>query len=326
MTPSTLNDVHFVLSLLADRFVCGGSALTMGRGISRKRLALIDALPTYPDKEASLLSKEIAAYRRAKSVLNSEQSLNTKTLLQAHACFHSKKFKMGRIRTTQNWIGESLEKARYVPPSPGEITPLLSEWFNGVNSENNSLEKAILHYAKFVLLHPFPDGNGRVARAIFDVLTTRLNEAVLPLAFYRLHVDESRYISALHAFGTKTDLAATHDYWIEAITWSKKIHANAKQIIQSSQQNMRSKLGMFAMTHEEAQMLNYLWMKPIVTPSLLQQTFKWNNLVCETLLQKFCHLGLLTAKRLKHSNNQLIFVCEAVFQSVGKTDALILNK
>ena len=45
----------FSLSLIADRFLCGGSALTTGRGVSSKRLALVEAIPGYPDVEALLL-------------------------------------------------------------------------------------------------------------------------------------------------------------------------------------------------------------------------------------------------------------------------------
>jgi Fic family protein len=49
----------------------------------------------------------------------------------------------------------------------GEMKAFLS-WFNGTN-ENDWVVKASLAHLWFVTLHPFDDGNGRIARAIADM-------------------------------------------------------------------------------------------------------------------------------------------------------------
>jgi Fic family protein len=67
------------------------------------------------------------------------------------------------------------EKLHYSAPEagkvPGEMATFLS-WFNADNVPDPILKAAIAHIW-FVLIHPFADGNGRIARAITDMLLAR---------------------------------------------------------------------------------------------------------------------------------------------------------
>ena len=71
------------------------------------------------------------------------------------------------------------EKVHYEAP-PSETVPKNMEqflqWLNGDSSKNNLLKAAIAHLW-FVAVHPFDDGNGRLARTITDMLIARLNGA-----------------------------------------------------------------------------------------------------------------------------------------------------
>jgi Fic family protein len=46
------------------------------------------------------------------------------------------------------------------------------EWFNAENGIDNVLKAAIAHFW-FIIIHPFDDGNGRIARALTDQLLAR---------------------------------------------------------------------------------------------------------------------------------------------------------
>lgn len=63
------------------------------------------------------------------------------------------------------------------------------EWVNGVTSES-PLIKAGLGHLWFVTLHPFDDGNGRIARAIGDLLLARADGS--PQRFYSLSAQIQR--------------------------------------------------------------------------------------------------------------------------------------
>ncbi len=65
---------------------------------------------------------------------------------------------------------------------PSEIKRFL-EWANAKDDVDSVLKAAIAHFW-FVTLHPFDDGNGRIARAIADLFLTRADG--LPQRFYSM--------------------------------------------------------------------------------------------------------------------------------------------
>jgi len=63
------------------------------------------------------------------------------------------------------------ERVHYMAPPPGDVNDLMEEflyWFNHTSGMTNIVKSAISHLI-FVSIHPFDDGNGRIARAIADL-------------------------------------------------------------------------------------------------------------------------------------------------------------
>ncbi len=50
------------------------------------------------------------------------------------------------------------------------------DWYNQDNHVDGVLKAAIAHFW-FIIIHPFDDGNGRIARAISDMLLARSEES-----------------------------------------------------------------------------------------------------------------------------------------------------
>jgi Fic family protein len=64
------------------------------------------------------------------------------------------------------------EKVHYTAPPSSDMEVLMQEfllWLNQ-NNQQSSIHKAIISHLYFVLIHPFDDGNGRIARAITDYI------------------------------------------------------------------------------------------------------------------------------------------------------------
>ena len=78
----------------------------------------------------------------------------------------------GEYRRVQVYI----EKAEYVPPPPFEIPQLMHElisWYRTNKRKLHPLELAVVFHTKFVTVHPFTDGNGRVGRALLNFVLRR---------------------------------------------------------------------------------------------------------------------------------------------------------
>jgi Fic family protein len=114
------------------------------------------------------------------------------------------KIEVGRYRTGEMQIVSGAmgkEKVHYeaVPAASvkSEMDQFL-DWFNHETSLDPVLKAALAHFW-FIIIHPFDDGNGRIARAISDLLLTRAENN--PERFYSMSsqilVEKKQYYEVL---------------------------------------------------------------------------------------------------------------------------------
>jgi Fic family protein len=117
----------------------------------------------------------------------------------------------GQIRTEQNWIGtdpHSPKSADFVPPPPAEVERLLEDLCVFLNRVDlpPAAQAAVAH-VQFETIHPFPDGNGRVGRALIGTMLSRggLCRDVVPPISLVLAGRKAAYVEALTAFRFEDD-------------------------------------------------------------------------------------------------------------------------
>ncbi len=94
------------------------------------------------------------------------------------------KYRSGIMQVVSGTMGR--EKVHYVAPAPERIEEEMERFFDWVNAENDldPVLKAAIAHLWFVTIHPFDDGNGRMARAITDMLLARADKS--ELRFYSM--------------------------------------------------------------------------------------------------------------------------------------------
>lgn len=83
------------------------------------------------------------------------------------------KYRTGRMQIVSGGMGN--EKVHYEAIEPKLVKVQMDNflnWFNNNHSLDPVLKAAIAHFW-FIIIHPFDDGNGRIARAITDMLLAR---------------------------------------------------------------------------------------------------------------------------------------------------------
>jgi len=93
-------------------------------------------------------------------------------------------YRNGEMQVVSGPMGK--EKVHYQAPSYKIVKQEMDRFLNWLNSEikiDFVLKAAIAHFW-FIIIHPFDDGNGRVARAISDMLLARSENS--PQRFYSL--------------------------------------------------------------------------------------------------------------------------------------------
>ena len=126
---------------------------------------------------------------------NHDQALTHERLFGWHAALFPSgyssihKIEVGCYRTGEMLIVSGAmgkEKIHFEAVSPALVNEEMDKflnWFNGKSSIDPVLKAAIAHFW-FIIIHPFDDGNGRIARAITDLMLTRADG--MPERFYSM--------------------------------------------------------------------------------------------------------------------------------------------
>lgn len=109
------------------------------------------------------------------------------------------RYRDGEMQVVSGPLGK--EKVHYQAPSPETVKEEMDRflgWFNGETKMDPVIKVAIAHFW-FIIIHPFDDGNGRIARALSDMLLSRSDEA--PHRYYSMSsqilIDRKRYYEIL---------------------------------------------------------------------------------------------------------------------------------
>ena len=79
----------------------------------------------------------------------------------------------GEMQVVSGPMGK--EKIHFLAPSPDIVRDEMEKFLEWVNEENemDGVIKAAIAHFWFIIIHPFDDGNGRIARALTDMLLAR---------------------------------------------------------------------------------------------------------------------------------------------------------
>lgn len=118
------------------------------------------------------------------AVQHYDQPLSKEKLCAWQAAFFPTGFsegsqiEIGQYRTNEEHIVSGMfgrEKIHYIAPSPDRVEEEMQKfltWFDNQDSVSSVIRSAIAHFW-FVSIHPFEDGNGRLARILSDMLLAR---------------------------------------------------------------------------------------------------------------------------------------------------------
>ena len=144
------------------------------------------------------------------AVQHYNMSLTKEKLCAWQAAFFSSGYsegsqiEIGQYRTNEEHIVSGLfgrEKIHYIAPSPNRIGEGMKKfltWFDDEEPVSSVIRSGIAHFW-FVSIHPFEDGNGRLARILSDMLLARGENS--EFRFYnvssQINKDKNRYYDTL---------------------------------------------------------------------------------------------------------------------------------
>ncbi len=109
-----------------------------------------------------------------------------------------------------------LRTSRYVPPRWEAVRDAMPALFDLLEHEPESGVRAVLGHWLFGFIHPYPDGNGRMARFLMN---TMLASGGYPWTVVRVE-DRNAYLAALDRASIDLDIAPFASFLAERVRWS----------------------------------------------------------------------------------------------------------
>ena len=124
--------------------------------------------------------------------------------LEIACMWHKKLFE----KTKKDIAGEirdfevRIQGSKFTPPLPQALSILLKgffKWYNNNKAKLNPVELAALVHLKFVTIHPFGDGNGRISRLMMNFVLNKYGYPMLDIDY----TDRRSYYNSLERANVK---------------------------------------------------------------------------------------------------------------------------
>lgn len=208
--------------------------------IDVKQRHIARAMANLPTQQRA--AREVANNIRAiqVAVQDAERPLSLAGMNDVHRTLLPEEPWAGGLREDQNWIGgsdHSPRDARYVPPAPERVPELVADLLVLVQRRDlPAVAQAGLVHAQFESVHPYPDGNGRVGRALIHrVLKSRgvVRHGIAPVSVAML-AKQDDYLADLRAYDQGDTAQFTKRFCTSAIhaaTASRRLTQDLRDIV-----------------------------------------------------------------------------------------------
>lgn len=148
-----------------------------------RKLGIEYAGMVYPDRDVEgVVEMMLDATHKYNETLDNERLFGWHAALFPSGRSGMHKIDIGRYRTGEMQIVSGAlgkERVHFEAPHPELVEEYMNNflnWFNQKGEIDNVLKAAIAHFW-FIIIHPFDDGNGRIARALSDLLLAKSDDS-----------------------------------------------------------------------------------------------------------------------------------------------------
>lgn len=279
-----------------------------GEVASTRRVFEADyAADAVSDREAQPIVNSIRVMTDA--VTRAERGLNPQDLNEWHALLFQGppvRFEPGVVRTTQNWIGARTDTpvgADFVPAPPEMVEEALEDLVTFANRVDVApLTQSAVAHAQFETIHPYPDGNGRIGRAlVYRCWAYRgLAAAINPPISRILVENRAAYIDGLTAY-RDGDVDSWIDFFVEVVqSAASYTHALGREFEALTEEWLERLAG----THEDAlarRLVAELSASPIMSASEVAERHNVSERGARAALEHLVQRGILTFRSMRRA-------------------------
>lgn len=227
-----------------------------------------------PKKDILEVENYYQALKMIADLSKSKFGISMEEVLQLHKKVSEglvEKEKVGKLRPSDVYVlddlGDGREMLRFKAPSAGKVGKLVDEllvWLKDSKKQNiHPIIRAAILHLQFVSIHPFTDGNGRVARLLTQLQLYRDGwdfRKILVLEDYYNRDRMSYYNAENKAQGKEYRDDMDFTYWLEYFTTGFLVEARKvlEQIQSIGFGKVSKKSEQIFLDHNEIQIMDFL--------------------------------------------------------------------
>lgn len=259
------------------------------------------------DRQARVIVNSIRVMRDV--IADAEAGVSPATFDQWHERLFENvlvTFEPGATRTRQNWIGTRTDTpvgADFVPPPPELVEEALEDLARFVNRTDVApLTQAAVAHAQFETIHPYPDGNGRVGRAlIYRSWAYRgVTTGIAPPISRVMVENREGYVDGLTAY-RGGDLDGWLGFFFDVVQSAASYTRALARRIENLHGEWMERL---AGAHEDAlarRITSDLSIRPVVSASDVAQRYEVTERGARAALDDLVERGVMTFRSLRKS-------------------------
>ena len=201
------------------------------------------------------------------------------------------KDRTGQYRSVQNYIVDARNKVIFTPPPPAQVAGRMKALFAWAKDESLHLViRSAIFQHEFLTIHPFVDGNGRVARAAGQWLLWE--KGFDPLCTLGLDdffaQDRPRYYDMIQQTrDMDRDFTRWVEYVAQGLAWA---HEDAQNRIKAGTLRLQG----ISLTPKQEELLDLLKRKDVLGAPEIRKTMKINRARVNQLISPLVRSGIVT--------------------------------
>ncbi|MEJ6498309.1 Fic family protein [Pseudoalteromonas lipolytica] len=304
----------FSLQRYLSRYLGGGCCLEESRRVTRQMLLLSEC--KFVDVSPYTLALNLQNNKYIKSVQHLQKSQSIKSIQQVNNILTDNS--SGQIRVAESWVGPSKKKAIYLPPKPSKLASYLKKLESYLNDSMDSSEvKAINAACTFLQIHPFVDGNGRVARALYESILHKEGESNISFFLYRFAIPQHRYIDFLQSVSIGDFNYHNNEFYFDGMSWIHGFKKEFDDVLRKYKSKVESKIFLCHLNEKDFRFLSFIWGNPIFDEFMLSL-----NGFESSSVKKFFNAGVVDFMTLDNKKSP-IYISKDVFDFWNAVDNII---
>jgi Fic family protein len=260
--------------------------------------------PGVPLDDVREVSNYVAAMNHGLQRLREGFPLSLRLIREIHEVLLAKgrgsEKEPGEFRRSQNWIGGTRPgNAVFVPPPPERVMECMGAlelFLHEERPELPTLVKAALAHVQFETIHPFLDGNGRLARLLITFLLCAVGAPREPILYLSLYFksNRQRYYDLLQAVRETGDWETWLEFFLTGVRETADQAAEtARRILALFEADRRKIEGLGRPAASALRVHQFMQTRPIISIPAAAQKLSLSAPTVTKSIDHMIRLGLL---------------------------------